>query len=41
MIRSLWSARWPRIALQECIDKVAQAAPDMQAEVAFALPCQA
>lgn len=37
---SLWSERWPAIALQECIDKVEAAPPDRRAEVKFRLPCQ-
>ncbi len=37
---SLWPNRWPAIALQECIDEVEAAAPDMQAQVKFNLPCQ-
>ena len=36
---ALWSSRWPAIALQECIDTVEAAPPDLQAEVKFNLPC--
>lgn len=36
---SLWPSRWPLIALQECIDEVAAAAPGDRAEVKFNLPC--
>ena len=37
---SLWPTRWPAIALQECVDEVEAAPPEMQAEVKFKLPCQ-
>ena len=36
---SLWPDRWPAIALQECIDKVEAAPPELQSEVKFDLPC--
>jgi hypothetical protein len=36
---SLWADRWPAIALQECIDKVEAAHPDVKSKVKYDLPC--
>ncbi|MDL5159430.1 hypothetical protein [Actinomycetospora termitidis] len=36
---SLWSARWPAIALQTCIDTVEAAPPALQPQVRRELPC--
>lgn len=36
---ALWPQRWPAIALQECIDEVEAAPPDLKSQVKFALPC--
>lgn len=37
---SLWPERWPAIALQECIDRVESAPPELRAEVKRDLPCK-
>jgi hypothetical protein len=36
---SLWEARWPAIAKQECIDEVEAAPPQLQAPTKYNLPC--
>lgn len=40
MKTALWGSRWPLIALQECIDKVELADPEVRSEVTWSLPCQ-
>jgi hypothetical protein len=37
---ALWPQRWPAIALQECIDTVEAAPPELQSQVKFDLPCK-
>jgi hypothetical protein len=37
---ALWRSRWPAIALQECVDAVEAAPPELQSQVKFDLPCK-